>query len=712
MSSQQMLLGTGVKEKVYLDDYFSILHYTGRVGAGDQRLYTNIDLSTSGNKGAIIISNQEQNSGSGSVRIYDTLRGASKPMVLSSDGAESTRTNDMIKTFHTDGFTYDVSTAWYGNDEAHTSAWTFRAAAGFFDVLTYTGSGSNRTIAHGLESVPGMIWIKKYSNTGNWCCYHRSLNGGTNPEQYQIRVNSHDAKEDSATHWNDTAPTASVFSLGTNNDVNENGETYVAYLWAHRDNRWGESGDQNVIECSYYMAAQQNYRTGLGGGHEVGMMFIKNESDDNFSYSGDDAVWGILDNKRGHTTGVDKSGAEQRRYGQDAMKRWKDTSGNQPTSETYFDCQVTGFNTFGRHDYNSGYGDNYIYVNIIDPYTGRVSKPVETALNAGYFGCGKTGDDGNNGNYRAYDADNANRWSADFVFYRGLGNGQHWTAYNRQTGNTRYYMNRTDQGQTGGVPNKFSIQAGFGDGGDSDSGFLFRRHSGFGSGCYFGQQDNYKDNDVSNLGAGFIPHHTGQVPKMIWVMHRDTLSTTSTSFTGAWTVYHYGMNGGSSPEGKYMQLHSTAAQSSSSTVWANTAPDNVKFKVGADDLTGTSGREYIFVCFCDSAVSKMGYYTGAGNSNTTVTCGFRPSAVMIKNSSSTSGWKWIQNNTEESWTGLPTSDTGNDTKYLISHDETALAGAGAGTLIYTTATGFVVKPNVTNHDMNASGDNYIWAAWG
>ncbi len=55
-------------------------------------------------------------------------------------------------------------------------SWSFRKAPGFFDVVTYTGNGTaGRTVSHNLGSTPGMMIIKKSSNSENWIIYHRSI---------------------------------------------------------------------------------------------------------------------------------------------------------------------------------------------------------------------------------------------------------------------------------------------------------------------------------------------------------------------------------------------------------------------------------------------------------------------------------------------------------------------------------------------------------
>ena len=47
-----------------------------------------------------------------------------------------------------------------------------------------------------------------------------------------IYLNGTATGDDDATHWNDTAPTSSVVTVGTSNGINQNDGTYVMYAFA------------------------------------------------------------------------------------------------------------------------------------------------------------------------------------------------------------------------------------------------------------------------------------------------------------------------------------------------------------------------------------------------------------------------------------------------------------------------------------------------
>lgn len=105
-----------------------------------------------------------------------------------------------------------------------------------FSVVTYTGNGSGgATIGHGLGVAPKMYIVKRRdSGAGatNWYVYNVNLNNGTNPAQYYLQLQSTSGQGGASSIWNDTAPTSSVFSVGTSSETNGSGGTFVAYCWA------------------------------------------------------------------------------------------------------------------------------------------------------------------------------------------------------------------------------------------------------------------------------------------------------------------------------------------------------------------------------------------------------------------------------------------------------------------------------------------------
>jgi hypothetical protein len=95
-----------------------------------------------------------------------------------------------------------------------------------FSVVTYTGTGSAATIGHGLGIAPSMLIVKRRSDASTWAVYHASLGAGK-----KLELNGTSGAITNAQFFTST-PTSSVFSLGTEYDVNGSGGTFVSYCFA------------------------------------------------------------------------------------------------------------------------------------------------------------------------------------------------------------------------------------------------------------------------------------------------------------------------------------------------------------------------------------------------------------------------------------------------------------------------------------------------
>ena len=160
--------------------------------------------------------------------VFDSVRGAEERILTNTNTAESTD-DDALTAFLSNGFTTgDDPGTNQSNQAIVTWSWKETASAGF-DIVSYTGNGSARTISHNLGVIPEMIWVKCRSETQNWRVGHKDLSGGN--WNYRLILDNTDDQQDSP-DFNDTAPTSSVFSVGTDDAVNKNTGTYIAYLWA------------------------------------------------------------------------------------------------------------------------------------------------------------------------------------------------------------------------------------------------------------------------------------------------------------------------------------------------------------------------------------------------------------------------------------------------------------------------------------------------
>jgi hypothetical protein len=99
-----------------------------------------------------------------------------------------------------------------------------------FSVVSYTGTGSNATVGHGLGVAPLLIIVKNRSQADKWVIYSTVTD-----ETDYLQFDRDTSTVDDNTMWNDTAPTSSVFSVGTAHEANASSENYIAYCFAEKD---------------------------------------------------------------------------------------------------------------------------------------------------------------------------------------------------------------------------------------------------------------------------------------------------------------------------------------------------------------------------------------------------------------------------------------------------------------------------------------------
>jgi hypothetical protein len=164
--------------------------------------------------------------GSANIFDQDRLRGVNKVLYTYNTDAESTA-GGSDTTFQSNT---SVTPNIYGSGTS-LILWNFRRAPSFFDEVCYTGnSTAGRAITHNLGVTPEMFIVKNRSDAFGWNVYHSGI--AIDPETDYVQLNTNAAASDDSGRWNDTAPTSSVFTVGTGLNVNASGSTYVAYLFA------------------------------------------------------------------------------------------------------------------------------------------------------------------------------------------------------------------------------------------------------------------------------------------------------------------------------------------------------------------------------------------------------------------------------------------------------------------------------------------------
>ena len=157
--------------------------------------------------------------------LTDSVRGNTKQIYSNDTNAEATKST-VVTSFNSDGFGVGSEGDVNGSGRSFVS-WNWKEQAGVFDIVAYTGNGSNRTISHNLGSVPTMFIVKELSNSNSWEVYHIATGPSKNAQ-----LNSDAAFESAgSSRWNSTAPTSSVFSIGTDSGVNRDGSSFICYLF-------------------------------------------------------------------------------------------------------------------------------------------------------------------------------------------------------------------------------------------------------------------------------------------------------------------------------------------------------------------------------------------------------------------------------------------------------------------------------------------------
>jgi hypothetical protein len=558
----------------------------------------NIDVSGKGG----MVWMKARDTGSTNNLIYDTARGASSiannALITNSTSAQQTANFDYI-TGLSNGFTVNFATGGgqLTNNGINYASWTFRERAKFFDVVTYTGNGANRTIAHNLGSVPGCIFVKRTDTTANWQVYHRSLAN----TQYMV-LNLTNAVATGTTRWNSTTPTASEFSLGGDATVNASGGTYVAYLFAHDAGGFGATGTDNVISCGIYTGNGSATGPTVTLGYEPQWIMIKRATNGS-------GGWWMFDNMRGLS------------MTDDALLQANTSDAE--SSGAYVNPTATGFQiTTTTVDLNVN-ASTYIYIAI---RRGPMKTPT---TGTSVFGLSARTGTGANATVTGGQTDDAvlikNRGSAVGNLFAARLTGTGYletssTAAEVAAGTTILQANPWDVmdgvklGTTSTITNASA---------NTYINYLFRRAPGFyDTVCYTGTGANTT-----------VSHNLGAVPELMLVKQRNT--------TSDWIVYQGLYPSIPVPSAGYLRLNTTAAWTGDPTMWNSTPPTSTVFTVGTNAATNASGGTYIAHLFATvPGVSKIGTYTATTGVAVQVNCGFASGArfVLIKRISTTGDW--------------------------------------------------------------------------
>ena len=578
--------GASGGDPVYVDDVFSTHLYDGN--GGSQSINNGIDLAGEG--GLVWM---KRRSGTDSHILMDTLR--PNKVLRSNNNAAEVNTTTTITSFNANGFSLGNPSQSGVNDNGEDIvSWSFRKAKGFFDVVTYTGNGSDRDISHSLGSEPGSIWIKRTDATESWIVYHRSLNsgGGSGSTAHfaKLELESSGTEFGGTLLWSSSGGgedhTSTTFHVSAHGSVNQNGGTFVAYIFAHDDQSFGTNGNESIIKCGSYTGNTANQIIDIG--FEPQFVLVK-------KYTNSQS-WFLFDSMRG-MSGTSNGSAY-----------FFPNSTSAESLHDYMQAVPNGFQLIG-----SGGGPNdtgsYIYMAIRRP-----NKPPSAAT-------------------EVFAIDTAGATSptpplfisgfpADFQMRFDTNSGNR-IMHSRLQGTNSMSPAGTGS-ESSGSSLVWDYQNGWSSGTSVESNvysYMFRRVPGF-------MDVTVWTGDASTNRA--ITHQLGVIPELVITKRRENSDSWWTQYTGI-----FGTNHG-------IRLDSTAGTNTLgvSAFNSTSAATSSVFYVGSDSTVNGANETYIAYVFASlDGISKVGTYDGS-SSDINIDCGFSSGArfVMIKRTDTTGDW--------------------------------------------------------------------------
>jgi len=220
--------------------YFKTLRFVGNAA---QRKIQNLEFRPD----LVWIKNRDQ---ADSHKLLDSVRGPLNVLFPDDTAAEATDATGLL-SFNSDGFTLGTGAGGFNDVGEAFVAWCWDAGSDSptqnnagtleslvksdttsgFSIVGYTGDGNaGATIGHGLGAVPEFFMVKNRTTAArSWLVYHKDSNVA--PETGAMILDGTLAFTVDTTYWNDTEPTATVFSVGTNGQSNTVSDEYIGYFW-------------------------------------------------------------------------------------------------------------------------------------------------------------------------------------------------------------------------------------------------------------------------------------------------------------------------------------------------------------------------------------------------------------------------------------------------------------------------------------------------
>lgn len=557
-------------------------------------------------------------------------------------------------TFSNNGYTMSSS---FWPSSQNGVGFSFRKCPNFFDIVTYTGTGSTQTISHNLGQTPGMIWIKRTSGIGDFTVWHKDY---TQDGQMANSLSTASGPSSSQDYWGGSSVNinASSFTVGSSAAVvNQTSDTYTAYLFAHNNNDggFGADGDKDIQKMGSYTGDGTNDRL-INVGFEPQFVVLKNQ------YSGS---WIVVDSMRG-----------------------SQVFGDYPCDNLYADT-ADATQLFG----SAGMDPQGFVINSASNVNGYGTKFYWWAIRRGTKIAETVGevfkvDLSNNSDNPAFESD----FPVDFAYYKDKSSGSSWivgarklykTYWNFDTRNTKATLNN----MAFDYPNDWYS-------GTRDANHvsgMWRESPGvFGTAWWI----------VDGTGNQTIQHNLGAVPEMIWSKNLNQ----SGFGDGSWFIAHHHLTGWDSSNENDRHTFQDFRTNASSQQGYHRDFTTTSIRLLSNAAGGYTTNNLCFAALFATSpgISKVGSYTGDGSSSQTIDCGFSNGTqwVLIKRADSGSNWHQF-----DSARGI-SSGTGNDNRLTMDQGQSEDTGYDA---IDQHSTGFTVKNN--GYALNASGGLFVFLAY-
>jgi hypothetical protein len=446
--------------------------------------------------------------------------------------------------------------------------------------------------------------------------------------------------------------TSTTFAVGTNANVNANGGTYVAYLFAHDAGGFGLTGTDNVISCGSFTTDGSGNAT-VNLGYEPQWLLFKSSSGA--------SDWLILDTMRDWSlANTDDPLAPNSSAGESAFLY------------VYSNPTATGFSAGGS---GLSASTTYIYIairrgpmkipttgtSVFAPFstsstTQTTNFPVDLFFNAQLSGS------------------TLNFVTASRLLSGGFFTSTSLTDAERATASPADFASNTTVTTPRFGANSKAVEA-------------FRRAPGFFDVvCYTGTGGGGGSTQT-------ITHNLGVAPELMIFKVRNGSTITGWFVGFNFTTSNFNF--------AYLNLNSNyATQTYNTNDWFGTRPTATNFQVGlSGDVNGPSWTYVTYLFASCPGVSKVGSYTGTGALQT-IDCGFTGGArfVLIKRTDSTGDW-WVY----DSARGIT---SGNDPYLFMNSSAAEVTGTN---YVDTDSTGFKVTA-AAPAGLNASGGTYLFLA--